>query len=385
MLIFSDSIQISMNVKSTLIILISLISFSSMSQQLERFLLENWSNGAWENRMQQLPTYDDEGRLASREIAHWDAILKVWEDQTKTVFNRDEKGSLLTREIFNWMPDQSIWQATLRSSFTNNAKNKPSSVLNEALNEQGWYNKSIDEYKYDANGKMIQRINERWDKHLTAWVPYSKFDYTIESNRTAGYTTYFWDTQLAKWDAYKKASYFYTASGNIDHILYETQVDGSWKNYSVRKNSCDDKGVLNTMEVDNFDPTSETWNKTSHVDYLMTDFNKLSESLSKKWNNEMSDWENLQRFTYSYSEDGETINEWSEENNEMEIFPNPVKESLTIRSLPIGAITILDAIGKVVFQVENDKDQIHLDVSKWEIGVYSVQANGNEIQKFVKQ
>ncbi len=348
-------------------------------------VLENWSNGAWENRMQQLPSYDEDGRLVKNEIAHWNTVLKVWEDQTKTVFNRDEDGILLSRETFKWLQDQSIWQATIRASFTINDEKKPSSVLNEVRNELGWYNRSIDEYKYDENGNLIERRSERWDKQLTSWVPERKFNYTIESDRTAGYTIYFWDKKAGEWQAYKKASYHYAKGEIIDHISYDSWIDGSWKEYSIRRNFHDEEGFVNTMEVDKFDLASETWLKASHVEYELMDFGKISESISKKWNAESDSWDNLQRSVYSYSKDGEMIKEWSKENNTMELFPNPVMESLTIRSLPVGRITILDALGKIVFRTENTEEAMQVDVSKWEIGVYSVQVDGSEIQKFVKQ
>jgi Mg2+/Co2+ transporter CorC len=68
------------------------------------------------------------------------------------------------------------------------------------------------------------------------------------------------------------------------------------------------------------------------------------------------------------------------------LFPNPAMESATIRSIPVGTITIIDALGKIVFHTEDNKDEtMQLDVSKWEIGVYSVRVDGSEIQKFAKQ
>ena len=79
------------------------------------------------------------------------------------------------------------------------------------------------------------------------------------------------------------------------------------------------------------------------------------------------------------------MSEWMEITKDMELFPNPAVESLTIRSLPKGTLTILDALGKMVLQTENSDDEMQLDVSKWEMGVYSVRINGNEVQQFVKQ
>lgn len=349
-------------------------------------ILENWTNGSWENRMQQLPSYDKEGRLTKNEIAHWNPVLKVWEDQTKTVFSRDENGNVLTRETFKWFQDQSSWKATIRTSYSMTEHNERSSVLNEIRNEEGWYNQSIEEYKYDVDGNLIEKRSERWDKQLISWVPDRKFDYTIESDRMVGYSIYFWDNQVEEWQSYKKTTYHYSNLETIDYVLVETWIDGNWKEHSIRRNFHDEKGVLSTMEVEIFDQTSNIWQKANHVEYEFTGFSKVSESISKKWNGELNKWDNLQRSTYSYSKDGEVIEEWSQVKTPMELFPNPAVESLTIRSIPGGTILIVDALGKIVLQTENkDQDEMKLDVSKWEIGVYSIQVNGNEIQKFVKQ
>lgn len=348
-------------------------------------VLENWKGGAWENRMQQLPFYDEEGRLVKKEIALWNTELSVWENQSKQEFKRDENGVLLIRETYIWSRDESKWNGTLRASYSINELNKHSSVLTEAQGENGWYNQSINEYSYDANGNLIERLRQRWDGQLISWIPDRKFSYEIKSDRTASYTIYFWDNQVGEWQSYKKASYTYGQDETIEQILAESWNDGEWEQYSVRKNNRDEKGVLISIETDLFEEEIELFQKASHVDITMTDFGKISESKSKKWKKESSNWENLQRSTYYYSKDGETVEEWTEPNNAMELYPNPAFEILTIQSPPKGMVTILDALGQKVFQSENKEEQLQVDVSKWEIGVYTVQVNGEEIQKFVKQ
>lgn len=36
-------------------------------------------------------------------------------------------------------------------------------------------------------------------------------------------------------------------------------------------------------------------------------------------------------------------------------------------------------------RIRKDQDEMKLGISEWKIGMYSIQVNGNEIQKFVKQ
>lgn len=347
-------------------------------------LLENWSNGAWENTMQQLPSYDEKGRLIKNEIAYWNTELNLWEAKTKTIFNRDIDGNLLSRETLKWMPDQGIWQASIRANYTNNEFKKPSTVLNEVFDGNVWSNQSIEDLKYNGNGKMTEKLTERWNKQLLSWVPDRKFIYSIESDRTAGYIIYFWDNNLAQWQPHKKAKNVYVDDA-IDCILFDTWIDDAWEAQSIRKNTYDKEGALSELQVDDFETSTETWSKSSHVDFELTDFGKIAQSIHKKWNTESGNWENLQRSSYTYSKTGEMIEDWMDNNKQVELFPNPATETLTIRSLPKGKITVHDALGKVVFESDNTEPELKLDVTKWEIGVYTVQVNGNETEKFVKQ
>ena len=369
-----------MCVKYFITSLICFFSIFSNSQQLNRMVLENWVNGEWQNRMQEIPSYNVKGRLVKTEIAYWDADLNSWENQTKTEYSRDENGSLLRRDNFKWLEDGLTWEATLRVNFSINDNNKPNSVLTEVKHAENWINQSIDDYTYDSKGKLIEKRSERWDKRLNSWVPDRKYIYSIESERTAGYTIFFWDNKFGEWQPYKKASYVYLGNDTIDHIFFESWIDGMWQDHSIRRNLRDDEGVLNTIEVDQFDLASEIWEKSSHVDFKLTEFGEIDHSVSKKWNSESNSWDNLQRSTYTYSNDGAM----DADQKVLELFPNPTTESLTIRYLTLGKVTIHDALGKNVLQLENKNGVMHIDVSKWEIGVYSVRVNGSEIEKFVK-
>lgn len=373
-----------MFVKSLLVSIVSLLTFSAFSQQLNKMLLENWTNGSWENKMQQRSIYDEQGRLEITEIAHWNATLQVWEDQTKTIFSRDESGHLLKRETLKWMPDQVIWTESHRVSYVLNEFKKPSEALGESFEGNKWTNQSREQSKYDNSGRLVEKQTERWDKVASSWIFDKKYIYATEKEQVTGYTIYFWDTKVAEWHPYKKAEYIYDGN-TLDHILYDSWLDGSWKAQTIRRNLRDNRGGLNATEVDQFDLETETWLNYSHVDFTLTDFGKIAQTTNKKWNLETSIWENQQRSTYTYSDDGVMIEEWIDEQKQVELFPNPATEKFTIRSLPVGKITVFDALGKIVFQAENENHEMQLDVTNWEIGTYTIDVNGSQVEKFVKQ
>jgi hypothetical protein len=354
----------------------------SFSQQLEKMVLENWEDGVWVNRMQELPFYDDEGRLIRKEIAHWNSTEAVWEDQTRMEYSRDEDGVLLSRETFKWDIQLSDWQPSLKASYTIDDQNKPSFVLTEKFDGEEWSNQSLADYEYNAKGQLVKKQLSRWDESTLTWNAYRAYEYQFEDTKRVGYTIYFKDNQTNEWQFYKRASYHYN-NETVEYIVFETWLDGQWENHSVRMNFRDEFGSLNAMEVEVFDPISGDLKNSSSVSYELTDFGKISSSTSKKWVSEK--WENLQRSTYHYSGDGTMMYEGFETNREMELFPNPAGEKLTIRSLSDGQLTVIDALGKVILQYMNSEEVVHLDISSWEMGMYSVQVDGKEVQKFVKQ
>ncbi|MFK7783803.1 MAG: T9SS type A sorting domain-containing protein [Crocinitomicaceae bacterium] len=358
------------------------ISFTAFSQQLEKMILEDWKDGAWVNRMQELPFYDEEGRLIKKEIAHWNPSLTAWEERTKTEFERAEDGVLVSKETYKWDTELSNWFPSLKASYTVNTQNRPTYVLTETHDGDGWENQSVDEFEYDTKGRLKKKQLSRWNTSTQSWAVYRKYEYQMESDRKTGYTIYFWDNKVAEWQLYKRAVYQYDSNESVEYIEFDTWIDGKWKKHSIRKNVLDDEGALSAIDVDIFDHESEVWEESTHVDYELTDFGKLSTSTSKKRQSE--GWKNLQRSTYYYSEDGAMISEWRTA-IEMELFPNPALERLTIRSLPIGKLTVLDALGKVVLQSENTDQEMQLDISGWEMGTYSVLVDGNEVRQFVKQ
>ncbi len=74
-------------------------------------------------------------------------------------------------------------------------------------------------------------------------------------------------------------------------------------------------------------------------------------------------------------------------NNEINIYPNPVKDILTIEGKTISVFQIVDVNGQVVFEETNVMDKKSIDVSNLQEGVYFVKTKNNQsnfVAKFVK-
>ncbi len=68
------------------------------------------------------------------------------------------------------------------------------------------------------------------------------------------------------------------------------------------------------------------------------------------------------------------------------IYPNPVKDIVTIGGLPIGNIaTITDIAGSTLVQFKIVSQSLQIDMSSYKSGVYFIKTNNGQSQKIIKQ
>ena len=84
---------------------------------------------------------------------------------------------------------------------------------------------------------------------------------------------------------------------------------------------------------------------------------------------------------YLYSVDG--VDENMTQN--VEVYPNPIKDMLTIKAENISNVVIYNAIGQKVFSQTFDGNEASIDMNSFDSGIYMVRifANGNEVTRKV--
>ena len=79
------------------------------------------------------------------------------------------------------------------------------------------------------------------------------------------------------------------------------------------------------------------------------------------------------------------VNEISENNNKLRVFPNPAKDMLYLTNIPSGSeIRINNLPGKIVYKYEAKQTELEIDISGWVEGVYFLTVSGNKNTKTVK-
>jgi hypothetical protein len=86
---------------------------------------------------------------------------------------------------------------------------------------------------------------------------------------------------------------------------------------------------------------------------------------------------------YSYSS---IINVANEPIGTLAVYPNPLKDVVTISGAKLGdTITIIDIAGKALQQIKITETQFTIDLSKYSKGIYLLKSDNGLAQKIVKQ
>ena len=67
----------------------------------------------------------------------------------------------------------------------------------------------------------------------------------------------------------------------------------------------------------------------------------------------------------------------------VEIFPNPAKDQLTIKAEDITEVAVYNSIGQKVFSQDIDADELVINTSDFDAGIYMVRikADGAEVTR----
>jgi hypothetical protein len=63
------------------------------------------------------------------------------------------------------------------------------------------------------------------------------------------------------------------------------------------------------------------------------------------------------------------------ENHSLVVYPNPTATSFTIESATaeVKTIRIYDALGKLIYELENSEEKTIIDASSWATGIYHIE------------
>ena len=275
----------------------------------------------YNNRKQYTFTYDNNGKMTS------EVVEKNSEKLSKQSYTYDSKGNR-TMWLDEYWGDTS-WVSDVRQTYTYSGKGNMISHLVEKLMESDWENKhrvnytynssgnvilestvlywsNTDSYisyeytyTYDGHGKLISKLEERWNWTGQNMEIHSRNTYTYNSNgnQTSDIFEYWY---APNWEQNERTTMTYDSSGNMTSLLEEQFDYENWVGTERFTMTYDSNGNI-TSEV--YQDWNETvWENKRQLTYTYDNNENMTSELRKDWNGTI--WENEKLETYTYDSNG---------------------------------------------------------------------------------
>ena len=229
------------------------------------------------------------------------------------------------------------WVIQSKATYTYDAKGKILTELSERLTNNIWGVSGRDTYTYDANGNMLADLYEKWQNN--AWVN--------------------------AW----RSTYTYDANGNLLVQLDENWLVDAWENsrqstYTYDANGNSITGKYNKWEINEWQPygTKECMSLYS---------NKIRV-------NSINDY----RFYAHWVSIPAGINNLTNNNYEINVFPNPANEIIAVSYKQSANsnvnISIYDVVGKLVYTENTTSKNSNINTSNLNDGIYFLKLTGKD-------
>jgi len=259
--------------------------------------------------------YDEFGNELKEERSYWDANLLRWNSDYKTEQIYDALGNLTKYENAYWDNSTLRWTPNYRyeyfCKFGDYLPDSKRYIWNEYEQEwqyfRHWYRKynpdgqiseSVylykiegatswkDEYIYDENNRLTQKINWLWDEYEQKWGLNQKDVYQYNSEGQQVERQYFTINSSQIWELIRKYEYTYASNGEV---ASDTQ-------YNIENN---------------------VWQPIRRTIYEYNALDKITLRAEQNWQEDFQDWANIQADEYTYDAVGnkltETYTRWDQQ------------------------------------------------------------------------
>lgn len=336
--------------KAILLILCTLGSLMMLGQTaagngLQQQLVENWSNGSWQNATRGTYTTDGNGYILHILGEQWND--GNWNTARQTTYTNTEEGNI--DNIVGQNGDGTNWTNNNKSIWTYNENGSVATMTNHMWIGGTWENQSISHYTYNDAGKVTHVLTENWNAGTGVWETYLQQNYTLnEAGEPSEILMQLYDTASDTWTDYSKQDNTFT-NGLLSYYLVKIRIGGNWTNSTEASRAFDSQG-------------------------------RVSQEIYSLWTN--NNWSASSRITYTYGILG--LDEFNRPG--LLVYPNPASDILHVSGADaIKTISACDIQGRT-FSLTRDNDAVN--VSALPAGVYILTAeteNGTSKIKFVKQ
>lgn len=333
------------------------------NNNLTEGIWQDWGGNTWQNSSKYTNTYDVNNNLTSELYQGWNG--SDWVDLYKFTYTYDANNNVTSNkyEISNGMALENFRQYT----YTYDVNNNRTSGLMQMWNGSTWVNSSLYTYTYDANNYPTVYLLQNWNGN--SWENYFQSIYSYDANNIlTSLLRQSWNVYI--WEDLYLSTFTYDANNNQIKEFIQDWNGNIWKNFWQDTTIYDaNNNPINYL--------SQYWISNSWVNSYQIAFtydaNNFTQSEVLKWWNESGTSIESGDSTYYYFHTVLGLNDWTVQEGNITVYPNPTNGKFTISSnSTISSIEIYNLLGELIRSnfTFNQQTSTEIDLSKESKGLY---------------
>ncbi len=206
-----------------------------------------------------------------------------------------------TRDELMFYPDtvsiNCVFDTDHKNIYTYNDQQLLVNVLTIRLEDGNWVNDVNEQYVYDEDGNVTERLWQVWDGELGEWVNESRSTYFYDEGNLISYISEQWQNNV--WQYQYRSDYTYTLSNQISTELFQYWNEGVWVNGNKTIFTYDEQDrLINLLKEEWY---ASAWRNAFQTNYEYDESGRLSKIVNIEWVDGL--WVNQNRQNYTYSDD----------------------------------------------------------------------------------
>lgn len=281
-------------------------------------------------------TYNSRDELKEKTTVAYNTTSKTWANSSKETRLIDGQGNILSSLILKW--ENNMWVESFKTTNTYN-NNKLTMALTESKTSNGWEKLQQLEYTYSQNGEIDSLFTYKFDgAGLKEKGSRTKYNYTTDG-KLADRVIERWSSSSSTWDVKVKWVYLYDFDDKLFKLEEDNFIAGQWHHIHHFKYNYSNDDKLRIVQHNN---------SASGANLDNEGFKYAGES--------------------TYLSIGEITNTVT-----VKAYPNPSSSNVVLSWDLEGeyAVTITDMSGKAIQSITNiTENKVSIDGTSLKNGVY---------------
>lgn len=262
-----------------------LTAFGHAQQQIDTFLTQQWSSGAYKNASATKYHYNPGCYTLGYNSFTWaTTAFKNYMQGTNTL----NANNAITYQIVEiWNDVTNAWENNSNNTYLYNAlPQMPDTIIGQTFNKTTsiWENASRSIYTHNANGYTTSLLTQGWVSNN--WENQYEYTYTYNgANLVTHLLLKMWNIASNQWENFFQYYYTYT-SGNLLSLMqsqkYNTTTN-TWGNYWQYTYSYSTNNKILTQLTESWNSTTASWTNVYHSDYFYAANDFLDSTIQKQW------------------------------------------------------------------------------------------------------